>query len=167
MENMNNLMETVLEQEHSHLSDDDTRNLFQKINTVFRQRVLALDRRDICLFLPHCLRSRNCPASSDDEGVHCEKCGQCLISTLISKAEDYGFLVFCVPGGSLLENLVIKYRPKAIIGVACNKEIMLGLKLLWDKGFLFQVFPLEKDGCFETELNPEPLFSLLTAPKEE
>ena len=164
MANMTTLMESVLEQEHSPLSEDDTLRLFQKINTLFRQNVLELDRRDICLFLPHCLRSRHCPASSDDEGVHCEKCGQCLIGTLISKAENHGFRAFCVPGGSLLENLVIKYRPKAIIGVACHKEILLALKLLWDKGFLFQVYPLEKDGCFETDFNPEPLLSLLTTP---
>ncbi len=164
MENVMTLMDSVFAQKNYSMVEKDMNRLFQEINETFRQQVLALDRHDICLFLPHCLRSRNCPAASDDEGVKCEKCGQCLINTFISTAEEYGIRVFCVPGGSLLEKLVVKYRPKAIIGVACKKEIMLGLQLLWDKGFLFQVFLLEKDGCFETDINPEPLLSLMTAP---
>ncbi len=164
MENTMTLMNTFLEHKESSLTENDINRLFQEINDTFRQQVLALDRHEICLFLPHCLRSRNCPAASDDEGVQCEKCGQCLISTFVSTAEESGIRVFCVPGGSLLEKLVDKYRPKAIIGVACQKEIMLGLQLLRDKDFFFQVFLLEKDGCFETDINPEPLLSLLTTP---
>ena len=155
------LMESILEKNNSPSTENDLDSLFYEINDTYRQRILELDPHDICLFLPHCLRSRDCPAASDDEGVQCEKCGQCLISTFISTAEEYDIPVFCVPGGSLLEKLVVKYRPKAIIAAACKKEILLGLQLLWDKGFLFQVFPLEKDGCFETAINAEPILSLL------
>lgn len=167
MEDVTALMASVLDQGQSRLSVDDAQRLFDRINEVFRERVLDLDRHDICLFLPHCLRSRSCPAASDDEGIHCEHCGQCVISGFVSAAEDHGFGVFCVPGGSLLEKLVRKHRPKAIIGVACVKEILLGLRLLWDKGFMFLVFPLEKEGCFETKIRPEPLLALLSTPGPE
>ena len=50
----------------------------------------------------------------------------------------------------MIKELVKKYRPKAVVGVACHKEILLALEVLWDTRLFFQVFQLDKDGCFET-----------------
>ena len=142
--------------------NDPQENLFQEINRTHLPYIMSLDVRDICLFLPHCLRSRDCPAPSDHEGIHCQGCKRCVIAELVSQGEACGLRVFCIPGGSLMEPLLRKYRPQAVIGVACDKEINLALELLWDKGIFVQVFPLERDGCFETSVNPDPILTFLT-----
>jgi len=142
-------------------SDHEQR--FREINERYAQEVLNLDPRDICLFLPHCLRSRSCPAESDHEGIQCRRCGGCTVGTITSAAEVCGVKVFCVPGGSLLEALVRKYRPRAVLGAACAKEILLAVELFQNHRFPLQVFPLEKEGCVETRLCPDPLLDLLAA----
>ena len=143
-----------------HLTTEDA---YRKINRFFRQRILELKREEVVLFLPHCLRSKHCPAPSDHEGLHCIKCGQCIIATFVNAAESRGIKAFCVPGGSVLERLVEQYRPKGVLGVACRKEIDLGLRLQGSAGLLFQVFPLEREGCFETTVDPEEILSMITA----
>lgn len=161
--------ESVFTRGENALSEGEAQSLFEQINRTHRAYFMDLDRQDISLFLPHCLKSRECPAGTDDEGLHCRKCGRCAMATLVSEAEKSGVRVFCAPGGSLIKALVMKYRPKAVMGVACWKEILLAFELLWDKGIFLQVFPLERDGCFETGVDPEPILSFLSelAAREE
>ncbi len=144
------------------LTENGIESLSREINQAHLPYIMNLDARDICLFLPHCLRSRDCPASSDHEGIICEKCERCDIARLVSEGEARGLRVFCVPGGSLIETLVKKYRPKAVVGVACSKEITLALQLLWDKGIFVQAFPLERDGCFQTSVKLETILAFLS-----
>jgi|GEM_PF-175761 len=153
--------ESVFTRGEDGLSEKDAERLFHEVNEAHLPYFMNLDREDICLFLPHCLKKRDCPASTDEEGVHCEKCGRCVMATLTAAAEEAGLRVFCAPGGTLIKALIKKYRPKAVIGVACWKEILLAYELLWNTGIFVQVFPLEKDGCFETSVNPEALLSFL------
>jgi geranylgeranyl pyrophosphate synthase len=154
--------ESVFTRGENALSEREAKSLFREINQTHLPYFMNVDRQAISLFLPHCLKSRHCPASSDDEGVHCEKCGQCVMAHLVAAAEEAGIRVFCAPGGTLIKALIKKYRPRAVIGVACWKEILLAFELLWDSGIFLQVFPLERDGCFETSVNPEQLVSFLS-----
>ncbi|MEW6442985.1 MAG: polyprenyl synthetase family protein [bacterium] len=143
-------------------SQADAERLFAQINRAHRPHVLALDPREAALFLPHCLKSRDCVGTNGEEGLRCARCGRCAVAGLLEEAEATGVQAFCVPGGSLVAKLVEKHRPRALIGVACQKEILLALKLLHNRGVLFQVFPLDRDGCFETALDASPLRDLLT-----
>jgi len=153
--------ESVFTRGEDPLSQKDAERLFDEINQAHLPYFMNVAPQDICIFLPHCLKSRDCPASTDDEGVHCEKCGRCAMATLVTAAEEAGVRVFCAPGGTLVKALIKKYLPKAVIGVACWKEILLAYELLWNTGIVVHVFPLERDGCFETSVNPESLLSFL------
>lgn len=143
------------------LSAEKAERLFDEVNRTHREAVLGLDPAEACLFLPHCLRSRDCSGRPGEEGLECARCGRCVITDLIGAAEALGLRVFCVPGGSLVEKLARRYRPKALIGVACAKEILLALKTFGSKGVLLQVFALSRDGCFETGLESKELLSFL------
>lgn len=138
----------------------DAHSLFKEINLLHREDFLRLRNRDICMFLPHCLRSRHCPAPTTEEGIQCRRCGECPIGGIIEAAETEGLRVFCVPGGSTLKPLIKKYGPRGLVGVACEKELLLALDMLSDRGHLFQLFLLDKDGCFETDLDSAPLLDL-------
>jgi geranylgeranyl diphosphate synthase type I len=154
--------ESVFTRGENALSEKDAERLFVEVNAAHLPYFMQVDPPDICLFLPHCLRNRECTARSDDEGVHCASCGRCAIATLAAAAEAAGVRVFCAPGGTLVKALIRKYGPKAVIGVACWKEILLAFELLWDTGIFLQVFSLARDGCFETSVDPNPLLSLLS-----
>lgn len=154
--------ESVFTRGENALSESEAENLFRQVNQTHLPYFMKVDPQDICLFLPHCLKNRNCPASTDEEGLHCERCGSCAMAALVTAAERAGIRAFCAPGGRLIKSLIKKYRPRAVIGVACWREILLAFELLWESGIFLQVFPLEKEGCFETSVDATPVLSLLS-----
>lgn len=138
----------------------DARRLFKEINLLHREDFLRLGNRDICVFLPHCLRSGDCSAPTTKEGIQCRRCGDCSVGSIFEAADEHGIRVFCVSGGSTLKPLIKKYEPQGLAGVACEKELLLALDMLSDREYLYQLFLLEKDGCFETKLDSAPLLDL-------
>lgn len=131
---------------YTHVEIRNKLNEFAFKKVPFSERVL---------FLPHCLRnSKDCKASYNDEGLRCAMCGKCSIKSLTELAREREYKgVFVVPGGSLIVKLVRKYNPNAVIGVACNDEINLGLDNLRAAGIPAQAVLLLRDGCHDTIAN--------------
>ncbi len=106
------------------------------------------------LFLPQCLRSRDCPAELTDYGYECQECGSCRIEKVIREAKRLGYKnVFILPGGSVVKKILVKEKPHACLGVACLKELMLGSFACEKFGIAGQGVPLLKDGCVNTEVS--------------
>jgi hypothetical protein len=109
------------------------------------------------LFLPHCLRnSSKCKAHYTDEGLQCKACGACQLSELIALGKKFGYRrIFITPGGSMVAKLAKKYLPKAVVGIACNDEINMGLNKMRSFGIPAQAVLLLRDGCKDTAVNIE------------
>jgi len=107
------------------------------------------------LFLPHCLKnSKHCKAGQNDEGLQCKRCEKCNISELIGIADDLKYYkVFVAPGGSMVQNLVKKYKPGATVGVCCYHEANLAFDSLRRMKIHSQVVLLLHDGCKDTKAN--------------
>ncbi len=43
-------------------------------------------------------------------------------------AQRYDCLIFTVPGGELARKIIMQERPKAVIGVACERDLMSGIR---------------------------------------
>jgi len=121
-----------------------------------------VDYSERVLLLPHCLRSRNCPAKMSELGYICSNCGRCPISELKEYAEKLGYKgVYILPGGSLAERVLSKVKPKAVVGVACYKECVLGHVVLLKLGIAGQAIPLLRDGCIDTIVDIEHVKRIL------
>ncbi len=113
------------------------------------------------LLLPHCLRhSRGCRAGYDQDGLQCEGCSpDCAINRLSTHAEELGYKGVCVaPGGRLALKFIEKIQPKAIVAVACGKELEEGEAAvqampLENPKPLIVIIPLVKDGCVDTKVD--------------
>jgi hypothetical protein len=69
-------------------------------------------------------------------------------------AEKLGYKkVFIVPGGSMVKKLLVKYRPKASVGVCCFDEAQLAFDMLKRTSIIPQVVLLLRDGCKDTMIN--------------
>ena len=116
---------------------------------------------DRILLLPHCLRRSNtCQAKYDLHGLQCAECNpDCSINILRREALKYGYKGVCVaPGGHMAINFVKEYQPKAIVAVACSKELEEGMEevaKLVHEGVapVIVIIPLMKDGCLDTEVD--------------
>ena len=148
--NFLNLDDTIIDKTAIDLKNRLYRPIFSK--TSFSERAL---------FLPQCLRSTECPARLDPEGIKCLKCGKCVIKEISDEAERLGYKVFVVPGSSFIRRMLYKYKPKAIIGVGCMPEVKAGLDICYKYKVPGQGIVLKKTGCINTVVDVEELFFVL------
>ena len=122
------------------------------------KQLIAIAPADRVLLLPHCLRHSNtCKAKYNEEGLQCAHCSEdCAVNILTAVAKDSGYKGICVaPGGRLAVKYVQGKRPKAVVAIACDKELeegVEGVKGLEKEGLdpVMIIIPLIKDGCVDT-----------------
>jgi len=115
------------------------------------------------LLLPHCLRFSNvCKAKYSKNGLECARCSlDCPVNTLTAAALRLGYKGVCVaPGGRLAVTYINQTRPRAIVAIACMKELDEGVNNV--EGLegniyapLIVIVPLSKDGCVDTEVDAQ------------
>ena len=124
-------------------------------NRLDEPRFKKVPPQERILFLPQCLRnSKECKAELTDEGWKCRKCGKCKIKELVELAEKKGYKkIFIVPGGSMIVKLAQKYKPKAIVGIACHEEVNLGIEKAHELNMPAIGILLLREGCKDTDVS--------------
>lgn len=131
-------------------------------NHLNSKRFMKIKGKDRILVVPQCLRHIKCPARLDSSvGVACKDCGLCVIKELKAEADRLGYGFYVVPGGSFVERIVKRIRPKAALGVACYKDLNIGMHELSRAECLVVGVPLVKDGCIETNVNTKQLIDMM------
>ncbi len=124
------------------------------INELARDAFAKIPPSRRFVFIPHCLRHiKSCKAQAGEEGYKCLKCGACKISDIISACEKRGMPAYIVGGGSQLVNIVKKYNPSAVIGIACFAEVRMGLDKMMELDIPAQGVILSTCGCVNTDVD--------------
>jgi len=137
----------------------------QAKNLLGRKKFVQTRKR--ALFLPHCSRKymdNRCKALFDPNkpSYVCAHCSpDCLINKSVSFAENKGYDVYILPGGSCVPKILETRHYEGVVGVACGEEIKLGGDLMNSMDVVGQAVPLIKNGCANTSFNLETLFNLL------
>ncbi|NDY42131.1 DUF116 domain-containing protein [Dissulfurirhabdus thermomarina] len=157
-------------------------------NACFRKRFEAVPYDQRLLFLPYCLRARDCPTRIDPElGLVCPAgCNGCLVGELKAEAERLGYMgVYVVVSGRLhrregllrsrdfIFDKIRRHRPRAVIGALCALDLTrkyLRLRNLSPRGAesgLGGVVPqgilLERPSCRHSEVDRAALEGLIQA----
>ena len=110
------------------------------------------------VLLPQCLRAKDCPAEIGRYGYECQQCGRCSVAKIVKLTKELGYKgTFILPGGSLAKKILLEFKPKASLGVACSKELVMGSYLCEKVGIIGQGVELLKDGCINTVVNMKAL----------
>ena len=119
------------------------RSLIQSFaSTPYNERVIML---------PQCLRAKDCPAEIGKYGYECQQCGRCSVAKIMQLTKDLGYKgAFILPGGSIAQKIILELKPKASLGVACSKELVLGSYICEKMGIIGQGVELLRDGCINT-----------------
>lgn len=136
-----------------HLIDNIAIKVRDDIN---KEKFQEIPAEKTLIFLPHCLRHKDCPATLQKEGLNCTECGLCSIGVIKKKSEPLGYKLYIVPGSSFVKKIVMENKFEAVIGVACHEDLNQMMMLLSD--FCPQGVLLEKTGCFETKVNVKKVF---------
>jgi len=140
---------------------DNIDNLYIDLkNSIHEEKFKNAPKDKKIVFLPQCLRDCNkCKAVLGKYGYGCVKCSKkCKARKVKEYAEKIGYKVFIVPGGSMLSRIIEKFRPMAILGVACKKELVMACDEL---SLPSQGVELLKDGCVNTDVDFESVKKFL------
>lgn len=130
-------------------------------NSVNRSKFIKIPANETVIFMPHCLRHRECKANLEKDGLICTDCGKCAIGVIKKKAEPLGYKIYIVPGSSFVKKIVKEKEFKAVIGIACYEDlnqIMMILSKFHPQGAL-----LKTTGCFETKVDIKSALEIINS----
>jgi hypothetical protein len=140
---------------HLFLKFSDTRVLDKWMaslkNKAYKSDFAKTKKRII--LAPHCMRNLDCPAHSTQTGIQCKSCGKCVFTQLRKDAEKYGYGLYILTGSSYVKNILKMEAADGILLIACDYEINKVMRALKGKGVVSYGIPMERDGCFGTEVN--------------
>ena len=135
------------------LSPENIDRLYIELkNEIHRESFSRIAPKHKILFLPQCLRKASKrKAKLGKEGYECAACSKdCKASEIKKLGEAAGYRVFIVPGGSMVSKIVSKHKPKAVVGVACMKELVMALDELKVPTHAIELL---RDGCVDTDVD--------------
>lgn len=81
----------------------------------------------ILILLPRCIQNSECINKVTIDIENCKKCGKCQIAEIINIGKNKGVKIAVATGGSIARKIVTDIKPKAIIAVACERELFTGV----------------------------------------
>ncbi len=135
---------------------------FVHLNNAFIKAVKKkFKHSEILILLPHCLQNSDCGIRITYNIKNCERCNKCDISELVKISDEYDIKIAIATGGTLARKIVIENKPKMIVAVACERDLVDGLR---------EVFPIPVYGllnerpegpCFNTRVSVEKMKMVL------
>jgi len=108
---------------------DKIKNSFIEVNNeLVRTNQQPLRPDQILVLAPHCLQNNDCPYKVTNDINNCRRCGKCTVADLLEIRDKYGVRVGVATGGTLARKYVKEYRPRAIVAVACERDLASGIQ---------------------------------------
>ena len=96
-------------------------------NFATRARKAQCPAENILLLLPRCIQWSKCSQDVVADIENCKVCGQCPLTELFKLKQKYGVQCLVAGGGRQAVAAVKRKDVKAIIAVACTKELSAGI----------------------------------------
>lgn len=130
-------------------------------NSFIKSMRLKFNPEDLLVLLPHCLQDSKCKIRISNDINNCKQCGNCNIGDLLKISRKYNVPIAIANGGTLARRIVSKYRPKFIIAVACDRDLVSGIQDVYPIP-VFGVFNMRPNGpCFNTKVDVDQVENAL------
>ena len=132
-------------------------------NHLVMQHKIKVPAERILILTPHCIQKDTCVHKITRNVENCKQCGGCSVGDMLGLAHKYGCKLAVATGGTLARQMVMQARPKAIVAVACERDLTSGIQ---------DVFPLPVLGvlnerpygpCFNTRVDKKKLEDAILA----
>ncbi len=129
-------------------------------NETWRDVVTSTPFHRRLLLLPQCLRNNlQCNGIFDELGLVCAGCKGCQIDDILEKAEKLGYSTLVAEGTTVAIGLVEEGSIDAVIGVSCMPVLQNSFEPVSRAAVPVIGLPLLYDGCTNTSLDYDWLFS--------
>ncbi|NJB08169.1 DUF116 domain-containing protein, partial [Clostridioides difficile] len=80
------------------------------------------------ILIPHCIQENSCKLKVTNDIDNCKECGRCNIGELIKLKEKTNVKIFVATGGTLARKIIMDTKPKAVVAVACERDLTSGIQ---------------------------------------
>lgn len=146
------------------ISKEKIRESFVSVNNSFINAIKKqFDPSELLILLPHCLQNTDCDIRITTDVTKCKRCGKCDIAKLCEISEKYKIKMAIATGGTLARKIIIDNQPKFIIAVACERDMVEGLREVFPIP-VYGVLNLRPEGpCVNTRVPTEKIESALNS----
>ncbi len=110
------------------LEKDKILKSFISVNNYIVASKRILPGEKILMLLPHCLQNSDCPFKITIDINNCKNCGKCPIGQLRELGAKYNAVLKVATGGTLARKWIEEVRPRAVIAVACERDLAAGIQ---------------------------------------
>ncbi len=96
-------------------------------NKVVNSKNAKFKGHEILLLLPRCIQNADCKNAVVRDILLCASCGKCDVSEINKIIAGTGIKAAVVTGGTQARSLLAELHPKAVIAVACERELVSGI----------------------------------------
>jgi hypothetical protein len=115
----------------------------------------------VLILLPHCIQLASCVFKLTTNVNNCRKCGKCVISSFLSMSERFAFDMFVSTGGTMARKAVKEKKPDLILAVACEKDLMSGIKDTIGLPVIGILNERPNGPCYNTTVDPAAVEAVL------
>jgi hypothetical protein len=115
----------------------------------------------VLILLPHCIQLASCVFKVTTNVNNCRKCGKCVISSFLRMSETFAFDMFVSTGGTMARLAVKEKQPDLILAVACEKDLMSGIKDTIGLPVIGILNNQPNGPCYNTTVDPEAVEAVL------
>ncbi len=110
------------------IEKDQLRGLYTQLNNylVGKDRI-KVQAKDLLLLAPQCIQRTECSYKITTNINNCMGCGRCKVVDLIHISNKYGVQLSVVTGGTSARKNIIEKKPKAIVAIACERDLSSGM----------------------------------------
>ncbi len=121
-------------------------------NWLTRRRRPRVRPEEVLLLAPHCLQWSDCPHNITHRPENCRRCGKCKVKDLIELAERFGLQFYVAGGGREAVRRVKRDDVRAVLAVACEKELREGMCAIFPRPVLGVVNLRPHGPCRDTDV---------------
>ena len=122
-------------------------------NLLTRVRRKSVRPENLLLIFPHCLQWSDCPQNVTQNVDNCKLCGKCKIGKLVELSRRRGIKYEVASGGRLALAKVKNPDVRAVVAVACSKELRQGILAAFPKAVIGVVNIFRKEPCKDTDVD--------------
>lgn len=113
-----------------HITQEKIERSFIEVNNqmaIAGASRLKVKANELLLLFPHCLQHDKCRYKITRQVENCRRCGNCQMAEILRLSSEKGLCVEVVTGGTLARQAVQKHQPRAVIAVACERDLSSGM----------------------------------------
>ena len=107
--------------------DKIKRSFIEVNNNLVQAREIHIKPHQLLLLAPHCLQNSACTHKVTGNIDNCQRCGRCSVNSILEMRDRYGIRVGMATGGTLARKYIVDYRPRAIVAIACERDLTSGI----------------------------------------